>query len=87
MMIILSILLLISLMFLVYGIYLLAVMNKDESNNNLIPSYIKNHMKASGIIFTSVGVVGVVICGYAINKENGMSSKSVSKSNFGFKFY
>ena len=88
MMIVLSILLLLSILFLAYGIYLLAVMNKDESKNKYIPGYIKDHMKASGIVFTSVGAIGAVVCGLVLNKEHRMlSGVGVSKSNFGFKFY
>ena len=90
-MILTSILLFLSLLFLSYGIYLLAIMNKDISNNNMLPQYIKDHMKASGIIFTSVGAVGVVLLGLSLTKK--MSSSGMGDmggndmSNFGFKFY
>ena len=90
MMIALSILLLIGLLLTVYGIYLLSVMNKDESNNKYLPNYVKTHLKSSGIVSLSVGLIIMSICVYSLNKGSGMFSNvsnALPKSNFGFKFY
>ena len=84
--IILSIFLILGLLLLIYGIYLLAVMKNDLTNNKLIPAFVKKNMKTYGIMYVLVGIILVSGCGFGI-KKYGFIDNSVVKSNFGFRFY
>lgn len=88
-----AICLLVGLLFLVAGIYLLTNVNKDETQNKDIPQYIKDHMLVSGITFTSVGFIILVIAILLMTQSNSQEptipqkSFMYSKPNLGFKFY
>ena len=63
------------LLLLSYGVYLLSLLNKDLSDNKVLPDYVKKNLKLVGSLSTVVGLVGLVYVGWSTFGKNKVVNK------------
>jgi hypothetical protein len=67
------------LLLLSYGIYLLSLINKDLSDNKVLPDYVKKNLKLVGSLSTVAGLVGLAFCGWLTFGKNKLVNNKFDK--------
>jgi hypothetical protein len=70
MMIITVFVLIFSILLLSYGVYLLSLMNKDLTDNKVLPDYVKSNLKLVGSLSIALGLLGLAYCAWCVFGKN-----------------
>ena len=80
-MIIITVFAFLFLLLLSYGVYLLSLINKDLSDNKVLPDYVKNNVKLVGSLSTVTGLLGLIYIAYlGFGKVKRYNSQNYSES-------